>query len=186
MCEQPQVDARHLANHLAFTALLGDDDHERWLAEHAPGWDQEDDEGLADRVRKHAEEVDVPGADTVEHDHGTGDPEIHEHAADVERTDSVDRPGDLAGGTESIIDEHDPGVTFDDIGGGPTAGADPTLDADAMAVLREAYEMTRTRREQATGVEDDGESHSDDSDDHRATGERTGAEPADTDAGETE
>ncbi|MFB6128718.1 MAG: DUF5810 domain-containing protein [Halorhabdus sp.] len=122
VCEAPQVDARHLANHLAFTALLGDDDHEAWLETHASGWEQKDDEALAEAVVEYAEEVDLPGDASV---------------------------------------EHDPGVTFDDLDGGPSARTDPTLDDDAKDVLREAYEMTRKRRER-------------------------GAEPADADAGETE
>ena len=153
VCDEPQVDARHLANHLAFTALLGDDDHEAWLEEHAPGWDQEDDEGLAELVVEHATEVDLP--DAVRHDHAS---QVHE---DGEFAGDLDRPGDLAGGGHDTIDDHDPGVTFDDFGGGPTARSDSPLDADAKDALREAYEMTRKRRER-------------------------GAEPDDADAGETE
>ena len=31
VCDHPQADARHLANHLAFTALARGGDHEAWL-----------------------------------------------------------------------------------------------------------------------------------------------------------
>ncbi|MEF8975040.1 MAG: DUF5810 domain-containing protein [Halapricum sp.] len=52
VCEEPQVDAEHLANHLAFTAVIRGGDHEDWLDEHAPGWGEDDDEGLAARLRE--------------------------------------------------------------------------------------------------------------------------------------
>ena len=38
VCSVPHADAEHLANHLAFTAMLHGDDHEAWLDEHVPGW----------------------------------------------------------------------------------------------------------------------------------------------------
>lgn len=71
VCEMPQADARHLANHLAFTALLGNDDHESWLDEHAPGWDDAGEDELAERVVDHASEVEFPQVfeDTTGHDH---------------------------------------------------------------------------------------------------------------------
>ena len=59
VCETPQADAHHLANHLAFTALLGDDDHEAWLDEHTPGWDEAGEDELAERVLAEAKEVEV-------------------------------------------------------------------------------------------------------------------------------
>jgi hypothetical protein len=31
VCETPQQDAAHLADHLAFTAIVHTDDHESWL-----------------------------------------------------------------------------------------------------------------------------------------------------------
>lgn len=81
VCETPQADARHLANHLAFTALLGDDDHESWLDDHAPGWEQSGEDDLAERVEETASVVEYPQVfeDTTGHDHHGDDP----------------RPGDL-------------------------------------------------------------------------------------------
>ena len=75
VCETPQADARHLANHLAFTALLGDADHESWLDEHAPGWEQAGETELAERVEGDASEVEYPQVfeDTTGHDHRHGD-----------------------------------------------------------------------------------------------------------------
>lgn len=57
VCEAPQADGEHLANHLAFSALLGHADHEAWLDEHAPDWSEADPEGLAAAVTDLAEPV---------------------------------------------------------------------------------------------------------------------------------
>ncbi|WP_135533790.1 DUF5810 domain-containing protein [Halostella pelagica] len=73
VCETPQADAEHLANHLAFTAMLGREDHETWLDDHAPGWDEDDPETLGDRVAEHAEAAEyneVFEDTTHDHDHG--------------------------------------------------------------------------------------------------------------------
>ena len=71
VCETPQADARHLANHLAFTALLGNDDHESWLDDHAPDWETDGEDELAERVTEEATEVEFPQMfeDTTGHDH---------------------------------------------------------------------------------------------------------------------
>ncbi|HET7323382.1 MAG TPA: DUF5810 domain-containing protein [Halococcus sp.] len=71
VCETPQADARHLANHLAFTALLGNEKHESWLDEHTPEWEHEGEDELAERVVEYAEEVEFPQVfeDTTGHDH---------------------------------------------------------------------------------------------------------------------
>lgn len=60
VCEDPQADGEHLANHLAFSALLGRADHEAWLDEHAPGWDEATPEELAERLTPHVPEVEFP------------------------------------------------------------------------------------------------------------------------------
>jgi len=75
VCETPQADARHLANHLAFTAMVRGGDHEEWLDEHLPEWDEAGEAELAERVTAFAEEEDYPQVfeDTVtpagEHQH---------------------------------------------------------------------------------------------------------------------
>ncbi|WP_227375355.1 DUF5810 domain-containing protein [Haladaptatus halobius] len=73
VCETPQSDGEHLANHLAFAAIMGDDEHESWLDEHAPGWDDQGPDELAPRVTEHALETEYPQVfeDTVDdrHDH---------------------------------------------------------------------------------------------------------------------
>jgi prophage tail gpP-like protein len=120
VCGDPQSDAEHLANHVAFTALLGDADHEGWLETHAPDWDQADATSLAETVADHAEAVEFPQVfeDTTGagHDHETG----------------ADRSGDL------FDDESD--VTPP---GRDRAARDRGLDAQAEQILADAQKMTR-------------------------------------------
>ena len=75
VCADPQADAGHLANHLAFTALTGGDDHEAWLDDHVDDWGQLGESELAEIVVEHAEKEEFPqvfeesGLDDS-HDHG--------------------------------------------------------------------------------------------------------------------
>lgn len=74
VCDEHVPDAEHLADHLAFAAVTGDDAHESWLDEHAPGWEEGGTEDLAPRVTDPAEtvdfEVDTHPAEGHAHDHG--------------------------------------------------------------------------------------------------------------------
>ena len=76
VCETPQRDGEHLANHLAFTAMLRGGDHEAWLSETVPEWEAATPEALADTVVDHAPaaEYDEVFEDTTtdghDHDHG--------------------------------------------------------------------------------------------------------------------
>ncbi|MBX0322860.1 hypothetical protein EGH21_07430 [Halomicroarcula sp. F13] len=78
VCGDPQSDAGHLANHLAFTALTGGDDHETWLDDTVDDWGQMGESELAEAVVDHAEETEFPqvfeesGLDDHDHDHGDG------------------------------------------------------------------------------------------------------------------
>jgi len=75
VCSDPQADGVHLANHLAFTAMVRGGDHESWLDEHVPDWASMDDEGLATEVTELAEGTEYPQVfedTTGEHDHGHG------------------------------------------------------------------------------------------------------------------
>lgn len=78
VCADPQADAGHLANHLAFTAMTGGDDHEAWLDDHAGDWGELGESELAEIVVDHAEEKEFPqvfeesGLDDG-HDHGGAD-----------------------------------------------------------------------------------------------------------------
>lgn len=69
VCDIPQQDGEHLANHLAFTALIHGDDHETWLNETMPEWERTTTAELAATVTKHAEEAEYHAVfeDTTEH-----------------------------------------------------------------------------------------------------------------------
>ncbi|WP_049985129.1 DUF5810 domain-containing protein [Halobellus rufus] len=127
VCETPQQDAAHLANHLAFTAMVNGDEHETWLDEHVPDWETHGESELAPKVAALAEETDYEQVfeDTARaHGHG-GDG--HQHGSD----------------------DHSRGSARGDRGG--PAGFDPelaaaagsgTLDEETRAILEEARELT--------------------------------------------
>lgn len=129
VCETPHPDAEHLANHLAFTAMLGDDGHEEWLDEHAPEWSQQGEAELATRVEEYAAEVGFPKVfDDTTQNHSHDDPRGGDLFEDeLERANAHGR-GSMAGGA-----------------GGATA---PT--GEAQEILQEAQEMTK----QMLGEED--------------------------------
>ncbi|MFB6163119.1 MAG: DUF5810 domain-containing protein [Halococcoides sp.] len=58
VCGDRQVDIAHLADHLAITASMADDDHERWLDAHASGWPDLTAEQLADRIADQVTSID--------------------------------------------------------------------------------------------------------------------------------
>ncbi|WP_338740858.1 DUF5810 domain-containing protein [Haloplanus salilacus] len=100
VCETPQRDAEHLANHLAFTAMLHGDAHETWLDDHVPEWADAGVAELAPVVADHAEETTYEEVfeDTVpRHDHGhdaeapVGDAGTAAPTVDVEGLDDDDR-----------------------------------------------------------------------------------------------
>jgi hypothetical protein len=143
VCGDPQSDARHLANHLAFTAMLRSGDHEAWLDEHVPEWGEMDEATLADRVADVAEETEYPqvfedttgGEGGADHDHEHG----HGHGGHAGRRGGPDRgpggytdPSDLPAGADALAGESE----------------------DAEEVLAEARELTRKRRENADAAED--------------------------------
>jgi len=152
VCDNPETDAEHLANHLAFTAVIRGDGHEGWLDEHVPGWGEENPETLAPKVAEAVPAVEVPELDDDGHDG-------HDHGARLEdelaKQGSHRGPGAAEGG---------------DVGGAP-AGGRGDLSEEAAGVMREARELT----EAMYGLdEDDG----DDSDD----GENAASDDADAEA----
>jgi hypothetical protein len=70
VCSLPQADGEHLANHLAFAAILHGGDHEAWLDSHVADWSARDPAGLASAVIPLAEETghDAPGGDSTDVD----------------------------------------------------------------------------------------------------------------------
>ncbi|MFC7058011.1 DUF5810 domain-containing protein [Halovenus salina] len=123
VCDDPQADARHLANHLAFTALVRGGDHEAWLDEHVPDWESMGEEDLAPEVTEHADETEYPQVfeDTAEsHD--------HQHKGQAES----DIPDDVP-----VADLPDQG----------------DLSAEAADAVERARELTRQRHEDDEGKE---------------------------------
>jgi hypothetical protein len=136
VCGDPQADARHLANHLAFTAMLGREDHEAWLDDHAPGWAEEGEHELADRVADLAADAEYP--QVFEDTTGRLDSEA---AAEGDH----DRSGKLFEHEGHAGHDHlqnDPGHASHDHGHGYQQ-ADVPRDPETQEVLEEARELTR-------------------------------------------
>jgi len=155
VCETPQQDAAHLANHLAFTAMVNEDEHETWLDEHVPGWETHGESDLAPKVAELADEAEYDQVfeDTVhahghtehDHQHGHGDHSRSSGYGDADSPAGIDP--ELAAATGS-----------------------GTLDAETKSILEEAREMT------AEMIEQDEESEP------AAESERNGSAESDTDA----
>ncbi len=108
VCETPQSDGEHLANHLAFAAILGDDDHETWLDEHAPGWNEQGPDELAPRVTKHAPEEEYPQVfeDTVpDHQHGQDHQHGHGFETELQQAGGYGRDAAMGSDAQSILNE---------------------------------------------------------------------------------
>jgi hypothetical protein len=134
VCEEPQADDTHLANHLAFTAILRGGAHEDWLDEHVPGWEAMGETGLAPRVAELAESAEYPVSpeDTAGR---AGDGHGHEDGhGQGERRQGVDRP---------------------EVAGTPFGAG---LDETAREAIEQAREMTRQRRANARKDEPDTDS----------------------------
>lgn len=124
VCGIPQADGGHLANHLAFTALIHSDEHEAWLDERVPEWDTLEEDELADALIETAAETEFP---QVFEDTTTDSAHGHEH--DHERSGQLfDEPSVVGQGREQRV------------GTQPAA-----LDAEARAVLEEARQMTESK-----------------------------------------
>jgi len=131
VCDDPQADAEHLANHLAFTAMLRGDGHETWLDDHVDAWADLAPEELAEHVAEHADEEEFPQVfedTTGGHDGG------HDHG-------SQGGGGHATGGSPGAIDDAAPGgvADLDD------------FEGETDDVLAEARELTRKRRESTSG-----------------------------------
>ncbi|MFB6069327.1 MAG: DUF5810 domain-containing protein [Halobacterium sp.] len=86
VCSSEEADGEHLANHVAFTALVRGGDHEDWLDEHVPDWEERDPASLAAEVTPHAAETETEPS---------SEPHGHETPA-VERTGKADLSGEAA------------------------------------------------------------------------------------------
>jgi len=155
VCDDPQADARHLANHLAFTAILGDEDHEAWLDEHAPGWADDGERELAERVTEHAEQREYP--QLFEDTTGGGDSPERDGERSGELFEEEGHSGHDHLGHDHGHGTHDHG--HEPSGDGvPHEQADVPRDPETEAVLEEARELTREMLadEQADRDDEDG------------------------------
>jgi hypothetical protein len=142
VCETPQADATHLANHVAFTALVRGGDHESWLDECCPGWESDGEAELGERVVEYAEPVDFPVPDedaTAAPDTAPGE---HDHGSDRVRHDARGRRPDAYASSDDVS----------------SIDIDADADAGTGEALERARELTRRRRanrDAAMGDEDD-------------------------------
>jgi hypothetical protein len=91
VCETPQRDAEHLANHLAFTAMLHGDTHEEWLDDHAPEWEEAGVAELAPVVVEYADDV---AYEAVFEDTASGADHAHEGSPAAAPFDAGDLDAD--------------------------------------------------------------------------------------------
>ena len=126
VCTDPQADATHLANHLAFTALVRGGDHEEWLDDHVPEWGSMDEAELGARLAEEADDTEYPQVfeDTTDQGHDHAD-----HAA------GHDHGHGMQGVSDAMLSEAESALAEEDVG----------TPEDVMAKARE---LTRKRREQ--------------------------------------
>lgn len=156
VCEIPQQDATHLANHLAFTAMVHGDEHEAWLDEHVDDWSAHGEAELAPKVAELAAEADYEQVfeDTAHaHDHGNR------------------RQQEAIGGEQPA--GIDPEVAA-------AAGSD-RLDEEARSVLEEARAMTAEMLASDAAGRDEGAS-ADESTERTNEADEAGDDDADCDA----
>ena len=104
VCGTPQADGEHLANHLAFTAMLHGDGHEAWLDERVPDWADRDPDALAADVVEGAE---VTDHETVFDDTAGSRPDVdHDPGApETGRRPAADTPHDIDPETRRIVEK---------------------------------------------------------------------------------
>jgi hypothetical protein len=117
VCDHPQADAVHLANHLALTAMARGGAHEDWLDDRVPDWPRLDEETLGDRLADAAEPTDYP--------------QVFEDTTDRERGHDHD-----AGAADDLPVEVGDAGRLDDV-----------ADEEAEEILARARELTRERRD---------------------------------------
>jgi hypothetical protein len=132
VCSDPQADAGHLANHLAFTAILGNDDHETWLDEHAPEWNELGEAELADELADELEETEFP--------------QLFEDTAGGLDSEAGQPPSERSGALFDSVGEHAPHAHSHAQAHDGTIDTSQPLGADTAEVLEEARELTKRMR----------------------------------------
>jgi hypothetical protein len=141
VCGVPQRDGEHLANHLAFTAMLDDGDHAAWLDEHAPDWDEQGPDDLAPRVTEHAPETEYEEVfeDTVAHRATSS----RTQSGDTVQRDGHTHDDDRGGALFDNEGGNGPGRTDFDANAARQRGGVADLDEEAQGILSEARDMTQ-------------------------------------------
>ncbi len=155
VCETPQRDGEHLANHLAFTAMLRNDAHEEWLDEHTPGWGEGGVDELAARVADQAPDAefeavfeDTADSSNHQHDHGSraqhDQPPVNPDAVRGRGSGSLDADAqsvlqEAREMTQELLNDNESAAADadGDVGSAGTGGADETLDSNAEAASDE-------------------------------------------------
>lgn len=159
VCETPQADAAHLANHLAFTAMTRGGDHEEWLDERVPGWGQLGESELAERVVDDATDAEYPqvfeasGVDDP-HDHGSHEHAAHDHGVDVAAA-RVRGGGALDDEARAVIEEArslTEEMLGDDGGAGTSDASEAEAEAETSETETSGTEVSET--ESGTGADD--------------------------------
>jgi hypothetical protein len=135
VCTDPQADATHLANHLAFTALARGGDHEDWLDEHVPEWESMDETTLGEELAGTADDTEYPQVFEDTTDQGHSHDHDHEHAGG--------RP--TRGVPDAMLSEAESALADEEVG-------------DHDDILAEARELTRKRRAEGEDSSADSES----------------------------
>jgi hypothetical protein len=152
VCSDPQADAGHLANHLAFTAMLGDGDHEAWLDDHVPGWGEMGEADLADELAGDLEATEFPQLfeDTAGGlESNQGEPPEERSGALFEDNGGTHHDHAHGGGHDHSHPSREP---IEGIDGGPT-------DEETAEILEEAQELTRRMLDETEATDaEDGES----------------------------
>ncbi len=60
VCSLPQQDSIHLANHMALTAILHEEEHHEWLDETVPEWNTQAPDMVAEEIVPHVNETTYP------------------------------------------------------------------------------------------------------------------------------
>jgi hypothetical protein len=157
VCETPQQDAEHLANHMAITGMVRDQAHADWLDDHVEGWQERspaevgaalaDDEAVqsVDYDRAAADHADLPAdAEFADEGHGHDHSHGHGHAHEQGHDHAHDHThrGPAAGVDAEEVPEQAEMADADD------------LDDDVEAIIEEARELTRQQFEDAAVEED--------------------------------
>lgn len=157
VCDDPQADIGHLANHLGFTAMLHDDGHGDWLDEHVPGWDEYGEAELAAELRDRAddllEEREYPQVfeDTTGDDgetQGRDDPTERSGALFDDESGHGHDHGHQHGHQHGHGGGHDPSGVPSDVDTATVPGGE-VPDEEREAIMEEARELTRKLREDA-------------------------------------